>query len=88
MSDTFTWIEYDFKGLCLTFIFLSLFQSSCKRFMSMYRRLSLGEKCAFLRHLAENYGVNQENILQVSESIIASRVSKTFLFHFLIGFII
>ena len=52
-----------------------LFQSSCKRFMSMYRILSLGEKCTFLKHLAENYGVNQENIVQVSESIIASRVN-------------
>ena len=43
----------------------------------MYRILSLGEKCVFLRYLAENYGVNQENIVQVSESIIASRVNKT-----------
>ena len=54
------------------------FQSSCKRFMSMYRILSLGEKCTFLKHLAENYGVNQENIVQVSESIIASRVNISF----------
>ena len=42
----------------------------------MYRSLALGEKRSFLRYLAENYGVNQENIVQVSESIIASKVRR------------
>ena len=42
----------------------------------MYRSLSLLEKRTFLRYLAENYGVNQENVVQVSESVIASRVRK------------
>ena len=42
--------------------------------MGLYRSLSLGEKATFLRYLAENYGVNQDSIVQVSESIIASKV--------------
>ncbi|WAR08338.1 DCMC-like protein [Mya arenaria] len=45
-------------------------ESGCRRFCELYRSMDAGSKMELLRHIAENYGVDQTVIVNVAQRVI------------------
>ena len=56
-----------------------MFQSGCRKFCHTYRHMTEAEKQAVLFHIAENYGVNQELIVDIVKNFLDSKVRLLYL---------
>ncbi|KAK3097069.1 hypothetical protein FSP39_006097 [Pinctada imbricata] len=48
-------------------------ESKCRRFCEFYSSLTPEEKLPFLKELSQSYGVNQENVVQVSQTVVQAK---------------